>query len=52
MPPSATRAKDRSRTYTGIAEAMADQWTRATRPNDELSRDGNDSRSLKTDCES
>lgn len=26
MPPSATREKDRSRTYTGIAEAMAAQW--------------------------
>jgi site-specific DNA-cytosine methylase len=25
-PPSATRWKDRSRTYTGIAEAMASQW--------------------------
>jgi hypothetical protein len=27
------RAKLRSITYTGIAEAMADQWTHATRPN-------------------
>lgn len=26
LPPSADRWKDRSRTYTGIAEAMADQW--------------------------
>lgn len=26
LPPSATRWKDRSRTYLGIAEAMADQW--------------------------
>jgi len=26
MPPSDTRKADRSRTYTGIAEAMADQW--------------------------
>lgn len=26
MGPSAERWKDRSRTYTGIAEAMADQW--------------------------
>jgi len=26
MPPSATRAKDRSRTYAGIAQAMAQQW--------------------------
>jgi site-specific DNA-cytosine methylase len=27
MPPSPTRWKDRSRTYTGIAAAMADQWS-------------------------
>lgn len=26
MPPSATRWKERSRTYSGIASAMADQW--------------------------
>lgn len=26
MPPSEDRWKDRSRTYTGIAEAMAEQW--------------------------
>lgn len=26
MPPSETRARDRSRTYPGIASAMADQW--------------------------
>jgi len=26
LPPSAERWRDRSRTYTGIAEAMADQW--------------------------
>jgi len=26
MPPSPTRGMDRSRTYTGIAEAMAEQW--------------------------
>ena len=26
MPPSETRWKERSRTYVGIAEAMADQW--------------------------
>lgn len=26
MPPSATRGKDRSRTYEGIAAAMAEQW--------------------------
>ena len=29
MPPSPDRWKERSRTYTGIAEAMADQWTLA-----------------------
>ena len=28
MPPSPTRWKDRSRTYTGIAAAMAEQWGR------------------------
>jgi len=27
LPPSADRWKERSRTFTGIAEAMADQWT-------------------------
>lgn len=27
MPPSKTRQRDRSRTYTGIAEAMATQWS-------------------------
>lgn len=27
MPPGANRWKERSRTYAGIAEAMADQWT-------------------------
>ncbi len=26
MPPSLTRSKERSRTYTGIAEAFAEQW--------------------------
>lgn len=26
MPPSATRSKERSKTYVGIAEAMANQW--------------------------
>lgn len=26
MPPGPNRAKDRSRTYSGIAQAMADQW--------------------------
>lgn len=28
MPPSPTRWKERSRTYTGIAAAMADQWSK------------------------
>jgi len=28
LPPSADRWKERSRTYQGIADAMADQWTR------------------------
>lgn len=28
MPPSPDRAKERSRTFTGIAQAMADQWGR------------------------
>jgi hypothetical protein len=27
LPPSADRWKERSRTFTGIAEAMADQWS-------------------------
>lgn len=27
MPPSPDRAKERSRTYSGIAKAMAEQWT-------------------------
>lgn len=31
MPPSPTRWKDRSRTYQGIASAMADQWGREQR---------------------
>ena len=26
MPPSKERSKERSRTYQGIADAMADQW--------------------------
>lgn len=30
MPPSATRARDRSRTYPGIAAAMAEQWGNIT----------------------
>lgn len=33
MPPSADRWKERSRTLPGVAEAMANQWTLATRPN-------------------
>ena len=33
MPPSETRSKDRSRTFTGIAEAMAEQWGMMTTPN-------------------
>ena len=32
MPPSPTRWKERSRTYEGIALAMADQWTRYFNP--------------------
>lgn len=32
LPPSADRWKERSRTFSGIAEAMAKQWTLATRP--------------------
>jgi hypothetical protein len=27
MPPGPDRAKERSRTYSGIAAAMANQWT-------------------------
>lgn len=37
LPPSADRWKERSRTFSGIAEAMANQWTLATRPNDKVS---------------
>jgi site-specific DNA-cytosine methylase len=33
LPPSADRWKERSRTFTGIAKAMAVQWTNSTRPN-------------------
>jgi site-specific DNA-cytosine methylase len=33
LPPSADRWKERSRTFSGVAEAMANQWTLATRPN-------------------
>jgi len=32
LPPSAYRWKERSRTFPGIAAAMAKQWTRALRP--------------------
>lgn len=34
LPPGDGRSKLRSETYEGIAEAMANQWTIATRPND------------------
>jgi len=34
LPPSANRWKERSRTFSGVAEAMANQWTFATRPSD------------------
>ena len=33
LPPSETRWKERSRTFSGLADAMANQWTLATRPN-------------------
>lgn len=33
LPPSADRWKERSRTFEGIAKAMAVQWTNSTRPN-------------------
>ena len=32
LPPSPDRWKERSRTFSGIAKAMANQWTLATRP--------------------
>jgi hypothetical protein len=32
LSPSPTRWKERSRTYEGIADAMAEQWTRSTCP--------------------
>jgi hypothetical protein len=32
MPPSPDRWKERSRTYQGIADAMAEQWGVATLP--------------------
>ena len=34
LPPSADRRKERSRTFAGIAKAMAVQWTNSQRPND------------------
>lgn len=36
LPPSADRWKERSRTFSGVAEAMASQWTLATRPNKQI----------------
>lgn len=36
-PPGPERWKNRSRTFSGIAAAMASQWTTATRPNDKVS---------------
>ena len=36
MAPSPTRAADRSRTYPGIAAAMADQWSKALSPEELL----------------
>ena len=33
LPPSPDRWKERSRTFSGLADAMANQWTCATRPN-------------------
>lgn len=35
LPPSADRWKERSRTFSGVAQAMANQWTLAMRPNGE-----------------
>jgi site-specific DNA-cytosine methylase len=37
LPPSADRWNERSRTFSGIAKAMATQWTLATRPTTKLS---------------
>ncbi len=37
LPPSADRWKERSRTFAGVAKAMANQWTLATRPNAAIS---------------
>ena len=36
MPPSPERWKERSRTYTGIGEAMAEQWGRPVAANDNV----------------
>jgi hypothetical protein len=36
LPPSPDRWKQRSKTYSGIAEAMASQWTAAIKPNLQL----------------
>lgn len=36
LPPSEDRWKERSRTFSGVAEAMASQWTLATRPNNRI----------------
>jgi len=41
LPPSADRWKERSRTFSGVAEAMAEQWTLAMRPNDQAQPRGN-----------
>lgn len=47
LPPSADRWKERSRTFSGVAEAMANQWTCATRPNAPGERPGQEARELK-----
>jgi hypothetical protein len=39
LPPSEDRWKERSRTFSGVAQAMANQWTLATRPNSVLDLD-------------
>lgn len=36
LPPGADRWKERSRTFSGVAAAMANQWTLATRPNKQI----------------
>lgn len=40
LPPGPDRWKQRSKTYEGIAAAMANQWTLATRPNVRMSDGG------------